>query len=58
MSPGVEVCVQNCRDRAWEPHKYSSKEAQDEGLDFLIEWVKEYYEWDDDFSAVGHRRVF
>jgi len=38
----VEECVTNARMRAWEPHKYESKEAQDKNLDMLIDWIKQY----------------
>jgi adenylate kinase family enzyme len=38
----VEDCVSNARSRAWEPHKYSSKELQDANLPMLIDWIVEY----------------
>ena len=58
MEPGVEACLANCRGRPWEPHKYASKEQQDERLDFLLMWVREYYTRDDDLSLRAHQAVF
>jgi len=39
LNPGKERCIANCRARPWEPHKYSSKEQQDERLSFLLSSV-------------------
>ena len=58
LNPGVETCVQNCRSRPWEPHKYASKEEQDRYLDFLLAWVREYETRTDEFSLVAHRQLF
>jgi len=58
LEPGVEACLANCQSRPWEPHKYASKEQQDERLDFLLTWVREYYTRDDDLSLRAHQAVF
>lgn len=58
LDPGVERCLQNCRSRPWEPHKYASKEEQDKGLAYLLEWVEEYYSRDDDMSLAAHKALF
>lgn len=58
LNPGVEACVENCRSRPWEPHKYASKAAQDENLEMLIQWVREYETRNDDFSLRRHRSLF
>jgi adenylate kinase family enzyme len=58
LNPGVEACVENCRARPWESHKYESREAQDANLRMLIEWVREYETRDDEFSLREHRRLF
>jgi adenylate kinase family enzyme len=58
LEPGVEACLANCRSRPWEPHKYASKEQQDEQLDFLLSWVREYYTRSDDLSLRAHRALF
>lgn len=58
LNPGPEVCMDHCRARPWEPHKYSSKEEQDQRLEFLLSWVRDYYHRDDEISLVTHRSCF
>jgi adenylate kinase family enzyme len=58
IDPGVEACLANCRSRPWEPHKYASKAEQDEKLEFLLSWVREYYSRDGDVSLVAHQALF
>lgn len=58
LNPGVEACVENCKARPWEAHKYPTPEAQDKNLRMLIEWVKEYETRDDEFSLREHRKLF
>ena len=58
LNPGAEVCLANNRKRPWEPHKYTSPEAQNEMLENLLSWVKGYYTRDDQWSLAYHRRVF
>jgi adenylate kinase family enzyme len=58
LNPGVETCIENCKARPWEPHKYPNPEAQDKNLQMLIEWVKEYETRDDEFSLQKHRQLF
>jgi len=58
MDPGVDACLANCRSRPWEPHKYSSKDEQDEKLEFLLSWVREYYSRDGDLSLTAHQTLF
>ncbi len=58
LNPGLAACLANNRCRAWEPHKYASKEAQDAMLPALLDWVRGYYERDDDWSYARHRRIF
>ena len=58
LNPGVEACVENCRARPWEPHKYASREAQDANLRMLIEWVRAYETRADEFSLREHRKLF
>ena len=54
----VSACVANAKNRPWEPHKYKSKEAQDENLDMLIDWVSQYTSRNDTFSKVAHEQLF
>lgn len=58
LNPGVEVCVARCRARPWEPEKYPSKEAQDERLEYLLGWVREYETRGDEFSLARHRALY
>ncbi|MGE0386201.1 MAG: shikimate kinase [Gammaproteobacteria bacterium] len=58
LNPGLDSCVANCLNRAWEPHKYVSRQAQDANLDFLLSWVAEYYTRDGPMSLRAHREVF
>lgn len=58
LNPGNEVCIERCKSREWEPHKYESKDAQDKNLDMLIDWVKEYDKREDEFSLKSHKSLF
>ncbi|HET7810566.1 MAG TPA: hypothetical protein VFL16_08300 [Steroidobacteraceae bacterium] len=58
MNPGEAQCLENCRARPWEPHKYKSKSEQDERLSMLLAWVSEYYSRSGDMSLAGHRGCF
>ena len=58
LNPGVEAGIANCRARPWEPEKYPSKEAQDQKLDFLLDWVREYESRADEYSLAQHRELF
>lgn len=58
LNPGVEACVRNCRSRPWEAHKYPGVEAQNQNLEMLIRWVREYETRDDEFSLRRHRQLF
>ena len=51
-------CVRQCRGRAWEPHKWKTKKAQDAHLDCLLDWVRAYYTRDGVLSQRGHRAIF
>lgn len=50
----VELCTENAKRRPWEPHKYPSKEAQDDNLSMLLVWIADYYTRDDAFSLKAH----
>jgi adenylate kinase family enzyme len=58
LNPGAAACVANARLRPWEPHKYSTKEAQDANLDMLIGWIRDYATRTDTFSLASHRALF
>lgn len=54
----VEECILHAQNRAWEPHKYASKEAQDANLEMLINWIKEYPVRTDSCSRSAHMAVY
>ena len=58
LNPGEEACLARCRARPWEPHKYSSKEEQDARLEYLLQWVRDYYRRDGPLSLRAHRTIF
>jgi adenylate kinase family enzyme len=58
IDPGVDACLANCHSRPWEPHKYASKAEQDEKLEFLLSWVREYYSRDGELSQSAHQSLF
>ncbi len=58
LEPGVDACLANCRNRPWEPHKYASREEQDQKLEFLLAWVAEYYSRTGSLSLADHQALF
>lgn len=58
LDPGMERCLENCRNRPWESHKFRSKAEQDEKLAFLLGWVREYYTREGSLSLRAHRELF
>jgi adenylate kinase family enzyme len=58
LDPGREVCLENCRRRPHEPHKYATAREQEERREFLLPWVAEYYERDGLMSWRAHEALF
>lgn len=58
LNPGLEACLENCRSRPWEPHKYASKQEQDSYLPSLLSWVAEYYTRTGPLSLSAHVNCF
>jgi adenylate kinase family enzyme len=58
LNPGVETCIANCKARPWEPQKYPSRRAQDQKLEFLLDWVRKYESRTDEYSLLRHRELF
>ncbi|WP_441002715.1 AAA family ATPase [Pseudocolwellia agarivorans] len=58
LNLSVDDCIVNAKNRAWEPHKYESEEAQNANLDMLINWISEYPNRDDHFSQKSHLALF
>ncbi|MEX1033123.1 MAG: shikimate kinase [Cellvibrionaceae bacterium] len=54
MNLPLALCVENAKNRPWEPHKYESKAAQDQNLDMLIDWISQYETREDVFSHAAH----
>ncbi len=54
----VAACIENARRRPWEPHKYESKQAQDQNLEMLVDWIEQYDERDDVFSRRTHMEIY
>ncbi len=58
MNLDIDQCIVNSKNRPWEQHKYRSKEEQDESLNMLISWIKQYTERQDAFSFASHMKLF
>ncbi len=58
LNPGVDKCIAHCRARPWEPEKFSSQEEQNQNLEKLIEWVREYETRSDEYGLARHRALY
>lgn len=58
MNLPIQDCISNAKSRPWEPHKYQSKQAQDENLGMLIDWISQYTKRDDTFSLNAHQHFY
>ncbi|MEE4282603.1 MAG: hypothetical protein V2I41_11720 [Pseudomonadales bacterium] len=58
LDPGEAACIEHCKNRPWEPHKYTSKAEQDKNLEFLLSWVKEYYHRTGTMSLHAHHALY
>lgn len=54
----VAACIDNAKQRPWEPHKYKSRQAQDANLDMLIDWIAQYHQRNDNCSYTAHRAIY
>ncbi len=54
----VAVCQAHARARPWEPHKYPSKEAQDENLPMLLDWIAAYPDREGPLGRAAHLGLF
>jgi adenylate kinase family enzyme len=54
----VDSCIDNAKNRPWEPHKYDSPEAQNANLNMLINWISQYPQRADTFSQNAHNELF
>lgn len=58
MNLPVHLCQENARNRPWEPHKYASKQAQDENLEMLLDWIGGYMDRQDALSHSAHQALY
>jgi hypothetical protein len=58
LNPGEEICLRNCRNRQWEPHKYPSKAEKDSIRETLFDWVSAYYTCTGSMSLAGHQAIY
>jgi adenylate kinase family enzyme len=58
LNPGIDVCVERCSKREWEPSKFPSKEDQDKNLTNLIQWVRDYETRTDENSLGFHTKLY
>jgi len=58
LDVGPDICERHCRSRPFEPHKYASAAAQDEQLEFLLRWMRDYYTRTGPLSRAEHVRLF
>jgi len=54
----VADCIANAKNRSWEPHKYTSKAAQDANLAMLVDWIAQYPTRNDTFSRQAHLQLY
>lgn len=58
LNPGLQACLDHCRARPWEPHKFASAQEQEANLEPLLSWVAEYYTREGDLSLTAHKACF
>lgn len=58
LNLSVVDCIDNAKNRPWEPHKYKSKAEQDRNLAMLIDWIAQYPNRTDTFSQTAHQTLF
>lgn len=58
LNLSVASCINNCKNRPWEPGKYKSQEQQNKNLEMLLDWVKQYPYRDDEFSLKAHQKLY
>lgn len=58
LNPGLQACLEHCRARPWEPHKFASAQEQKANLAPLLSWVAGYYTREGDLSLKAHNYCF
>lgn len=54
----VAVCQDHARARPWEPHKYATKEEQDQNLPMLLDWIASYPDREGPLGRPAHELLF
>jgi adenylate kinase family enzyme len=58
LNLSVNQCVENAKNRPWEPHKYQSIEEQNQNLQMLIDWIEQYPCREGEFSLNAHQKFY
>jgi adenylate kinase family enzyme len=58
LNLSVDDCILNAKQRPWEPHKYQTKQKQDENLEMLIGWIRSYPDRNDSCSLQSHLKLY
>jgi adenylate kinase family enzyme len=58
LDVGPDVCERHCRARPFESHKYDSPAAQNEKLEFLLQWIRDYYTRQGPMSRTEHIKLY
>lgn len=58
LNPGVDVCIEHCLSRPWEPEKFGSRQEQHENLENLVQWVRSYETRTDEYGLSRHRKLY
>lgn len=54
LNPSVDVCMNHCRIRQWEPEKFTSSFEQNAHLEGLLAWVRTYETRTDEYGLQAH----
>lgn len=54
----VAICQEHARARPWEPHKYATKEEQDQNLPMLLDWIASYPDREGPLGRPAHDALF
>lgn len=54
----VGQCIENARKRPFEPEKYATRQAQDENLAMLVQWISDYPVRKDELSQSAHEALY
>jgi adenylate kinase family enzyme len=58
LNPSIDQCLENNRNRPWEPQKFKSAAEQAQTFEFLQNWIQQYQERDDEFGYSSHLCIF